>query len=114
MINLLDFTANVLSNKLPQNFDITRESPRYTNDVLQQLTITRKIIFNNETLINSYATIIFRNNKLESMSLSSATDNPINMQSIQEITEWEQILHIIREALFAYDDYQKAYRQNNQ
>lgn len=42
------------------------------------------------------------------------SDDPINMQSIQEITEWEQVLHSIREVLFAYEDYQKAYNQNNQ
>lgn len=106
--------TNALLNKLPQNFDINKEKPRYTNDIHQQLTITRKVIFNNETLINSYATIILRNNKLESMALSSATDDPINMQSIGEITEWEHILHITRETLFAYEDYQKAYKQNNQ
>lgn len=114
MISLLDFMANALLNKLPQNFDITREKPRYINDVHQQLTITRKITFNNKTLINGYATIIFRNNNLESMNLSNAADDPINMQSIQEITEWEQVLHSIREVLFAYEDYQKAYNQNNQ
>lgn len=102
--------ANALPNKLPQNFDITKKKSRYPNDVHQQLTITRKIIYNNETFINGYATIILRNNKLESMDLSSATDDPINMQSIREITEWERILHIIRETLFAYNNYQKAYK----
>lgn len=105
--------ANALPDKLPQNFDITKEKSRHPNDAYQQLTITRKIIYNNETFINGYATIILHNNKLESMDLSSATDDPINMQSIQEITEWEQILHIIRETLFAYEDYQKAYKQNH-
>ena len=114
MITLLDFMTNALLDKLPQNFDITREKPRYTNDVHQQLTITRKIAFNNKTLINGYATIILRNNKLKSMDLSGATDDPINMQSIQEIAEWEQVLHSIRETLFAYNNYQKAYKQNNQ
>lgn len=114
MISLLDFMANALPDKLPQNFDITKEKSRYPNDTYQQLTITRKIIYNNETFINGYTTIILRNNKLESMDLSSATDEPINMQSIREIAEWEQILHIVRETLFAYEDYQKAYKQNNQ
>lgn len=106
--------ANALPDKLPQNFDINKEKPRHPNDIHQQLTITRKIIYNNKTFTNGYAAIILRDNKLESMALSSATGDPINMQSIQEITEWEQVLHSIRETLFAYEDYQKAYEQNNQ
>lgn len=50
---------------------------------------------------------------MESVSTGHISGDECLMQTPEELFELEQILHTIREALFAYEDYQKVYKQNH-
>ena len=104
MITLIDFLDNTLLEKMPQGF----VTETHSNKTHEQLSIHKKL------LINNYVSIVTKGNKLESVSTGHISGNECLMQTPEELFELEQILHIIREALFAYDDYQKIYKQNNQ
>lgn len=104
MIKLIDFLDNTLLEKMPQGF----VTETHSNKTHEQLSLHKKLV------INNYVTIITKENKLESVSAGHISGDECLMQSPEELFELEQILHIIREALFAYEDYQKAYNQNNQ
>lgn len=98
MITLIDFLDNTLLEKMPQGF----VTETHSSNTHQQLSIHKK------RLINNYVTIVTKENKLESVSTGNISGNECLMQTPEELFELEQILHIIREALFAYDDYQKS------
>lgn len=104
MITLIDFLDNTLLEKMPQGF----VTDTHSGKTHEQLSIHKKL------LINNYVTIVIKGNRLESVSTGHISGDECLMQTPEELFELEQILHVIREALFAYDDYQKAYKQNNQ
>lgn len=103
MITLIDFLDNTLLEKMPQGF----VTETHSDKTHEQLSIHKKL------LINNYVTIVTKGNTLESVSTGHISGDEYLMQSPEELFKLEQILHIIREALFAYDDYQKAYKQNH-
>lgn len=103
MIKLIDFLNNTLLEKMPQGF----VTEIHSNKTHQQLSIHKKLV------INNYVTIIIKENRLESVSTGHISGDECLMQTPEELFELEQILHTIREALFAYEDYQKAYKQNH-
>ena len=104
MITLIDFLDNTLLEKMPQGF----VTETHSSNTHQQLSIKKKC------LINNYVTIVTKENKLESVSTGHVSGDECLMQTTEELFELKQILHIIRETLFAYDDYQKTYKRNNQ
>lgn len=104
MIKLIDFLDNTLLEKMPQGF----VTEIHSDKTHEQLSIHKKL------LINNYISIVTKGNKLESVSTGHISGDTCLMQTPEELFELEQILHIIREAVFAYNDYQKAYKQSNQ
>lgn len=104
MIKLIDFLDNTLLEKIPQGF----VTETHSNKTHEQLSIHKKLV------INNCVTVITKGNELESVSIGHISGDECLIQTPEELLELEQILHIIREALFAYDDYQKAYKRSNQ